>query len=87
MNHLDLLKMVEKVDAPPYLLTRIQAKIHAMQTERVPTAWKWAGTMTFCCLLGLNGYCLLTTQKSYNIPTQSLMYSLGLYQNYQLYDE
>lgn len=54
MKDLELLKKVQKVEAPPFLLTRVRAKIRAEERERLPAAWLWSGALAFGLLLWLN---------------------------------
>ncbi len=58
--NLDQLKKVKKVEAPPFLLTRINAKIMANQAENLPTSWKWAGALAFGLMICLNIFGLKT---------------------------
>lgn len=39
---LDLLKKIQKVDAPPFMLTRIRQRLDAPEPSLAPTTWKVA---------------------------------------------
>ena len=52
--NIEQLKKVRKVDSPPFLLTRIHAKIRANQVEQLPISWRWAGGLAFGLMLCLN---------------------------------
>jgi hypothetical protein len=88
MNRMDIekrleqLQQVPKADAPPYLLTRIRAKIRATQPDTLPRAWQWAGALGLVVLLLLNFGLPRTASRteSNNIAAQ-----YGLYQTQQLY--
>ena len=83
MNDIDLLKKVSKVDAPPFLLTRIQAKIRSGEAERLPVSWGWASGLAFSLLLLLNMLALGRSNET--TPTKSLAEQLQMNQNNELY--
>ena len=83
MEELELLKKVSKVDAPPFLLTRIQAKIRSGEAEQLPAAWGWAGSLAFGLLLLLNVVAVGRSNEA--APAQSLAEQLQMTQNEQLY--
>ena len=82
-NELDLLKKVSKVDAPPFLLTRIQAKIRSGEADWLPVSWGWASGLAFGLLLLLN--VLAVGRSNEAAPTQSLAEQLQMNQNNELY--
>lgn len=83
------LKKVGKVEAPPFLLTRIQAKIAARQVAQVPSSWKWAGALAFGTVLLLNLLAVGSVQPSRDSRSQieTLADGLQLSGTNQLYDE
>lgn len=89
MEKFDLLKKVRKVDAPPFLLTRIQARIRRNEAERLPTSWQWAGGLAFGLLLLLNALAINqpATQSGSSDPSESLVQNFQLDQTNQLYVE
>lgn len=85
---MEQLKQVKKVDAPPFLWTRIQAKIRANAAEKAPLSWNWAGALALSALLALNISLFAGTGKSSGIDrTQFLAEGLKLQAKNQLYDE
>lgn len=54
----ELLDNIKRVDAPPFMLTRIQAKIDVLQTEVVKPvfAWSLAGVVIIVLLVNLMAY-------------------------------
>lgn len=54
LEKIELLRKVRRVEAPPFLLTRIRAKIDAARAEKLPATWAWAGSLAFGLLLFLN---------------------------------
>jgi len=90
MEKLDLLKKVRKVDAPPFLLTRIQARIRRNEAERLPASWQWAGGLAFGLLLLLNALAVgrqPAGQAGAGDPATSLVQNFQLDQTNQLYVE
>jgi hypothetical protein len=57
-KHLEKLRKIERVDAPPFLFTRIKVRIDAANNG-VPVAWKWALSCTFVLILWLNASVVL----------------------------
>lgn len=86
-NHIELLKKVGQVEAPPFLLTRIEAKIRAAEAERLPVSWQWAVALTFMLLIFFNLSALKTERSASPDPTSQLAESLRLHPSNQLYHE
>jgi hypothetical protein len=53
-NKLDVLKGIKKVDAPPFLLTRVKQQIHNLSSAEAPVKWKWAFALTSIIIMMLN---------------------------------
>jgi hypothetical protein len=53
-NKLDKLKNIRRLDAPPYLFTRIKERIDSMGDVPVSTQWKLAFAMAALLILTLN---------------------------------
>ena len=90
MNHepqIELLKKVEKVGAPDFLLTRIHAKIRSREAERLPFWWQWAGTVAFFVLLWVNFHVFQTHNRADTTPAESLVSAMHLQNSNQLYYE
>jgi hypothetical protein len=50
-NQLDKLQQIKQVEAPPFLFTRIQARL---QSTAAPVLWKWAFAVVAVLLLAGN---------------------------------
>ncbi len=82
------LQKIKKVDAPPFLLTRIQAKIRIIEAETTPLSWRWAGAMGLCALLTINVFLFVGTEKKQDSNgAQSLAEGMKLQSDNQLYHE
>lgn len=86
-EELDLLKKVAKTDAPPFLMTRIAAKIRAGESERLPVSWQWAGSLAFTALLLFNVFFLKNNTRKPENASETLAVSLNLQTSNQFYDE
>jgi hypothetical protein len=84
---IDLLKKVGKVDAPEFLLTRIQAKINKPVQEQVPLSWKWAGGLAFGLLLAANLFFAQNRNPMTPDAAELLVSSMSLDHSNQLYHE
>jgi hypothetical protein len=51
---LELLKKIQKVDVPPFLLTRIMERIDSATIEKAPTFWRLAFIALSMVVLALN---------------------------------
>jgi hypothetical protein len=51
---LDVLNQIKKVDAPPFLLTRIKQKIEASRPEKFSKSLSWSLSVSLAFVLGLN---------------------------------
>ena len=85
--NLDLLNNVKRMEAPPFLLTRVMAKIHSEVQRPVPASWKWAGGLAFVVLLALNTGVAQWQSQTVVTPVQSLVDNMALQPSNQLYDE
>ena len=84
-HEFELLRKVEKVDAPPFLLTRIQAKINALEADKMPFSWQLSGVFAIGLTLIINFTAL---QNFLNRPSNTLdgvANSMQLNPNLQLY--
>ncbi len=54
LNELELLGRIQKVAPPPFLLTRIEARIAASRAERLPTGWAVSLAFSLLVLLTAN---------------------------------
>jgi len=53
-NPIDLLEQIKKVDAPPFLLTRIKQKIENAQQASFSKGLSWSLVISLCMMLLLN---------------------------------
>jgi len=84
----ELLSNVGRVDTPPFLFTRIEARV-ALQNEESPSrSWVLATGMTLALLFTMNTYFLLNSSKeNLNGPIEKLAGSLELNASNQLYHD
>jgi hypothetical protein len=54
MDNLDLLKKVKKVDAPPFILTRIRSRIREHSEQNLPFSLRLAGCLLLVVFIILN---------------------------------
>lgn len=86
-NDIELLKKVAKVDAPPFLYTRIVAKIETTTADQLPLSWKWIGGLAFSVLFFSNIYFTRLDVNRSTPPQESLISTLHIHQSNQFYDE
>lgn len=86
---IEQLKRVKKVAAPPFLLTRIQAKIEENNMEHLAPQWKWAGVLAIALMLFMNIFVVNLEQQNNTQSEAMEMISegMGLFQSNQLYHE
>lgn len=53
-NELEALKKINRVEAPPFLFTRIEAKIEAVEAQTVSINWVVGASLAFSLLLAVN---------------------------------
>lgn len=85
-SNLELLDGIKRVDAPPFLLTRIKQKIENSNYNKFSFKFAFSLGLSFIILLILNATIILTqkeTQKNDNLD----VYSFELITNNSLYNE
>jgi hypothetical protein len=88
MESFNLLKKVEKVAAPPFLMAQIEAKIQASEVaERLPDGWKTVGSCAFAVLFLGNVFFFKMDDLTIKSPTEQLFESLNLQNQNQIYNE
>ena len=78
-DELERLRQIQPVEAPPFLLTRIRARLRGQEMESTPRSWQWAGALAFSLLL-LGNVLLLSSREQDNGLAQ-----YGIHQSQQLY--
>ena len=85
---LDLLKNIQTVDEPPFLLTRIRQRIQSLELSPAPRSWKWALVLAGAAILVLNlGVIFKTANTTNNSSVESVAISMHLSSGNNLYDE
>jgi hypothetical protein len=85
---LELLKEIQKVDAPPFLYTRIKQEIDSSISEKAPTNWRLAFAMIAILIFSLNVFILLNTSGiKKNGGIDEVVSSMGLSNSNDLYNE
>lgn len=82
--NLEALENIKRVEAPPFLYTRILQKIVTLEKQVIPTklAWVLSGFLTLVMLLNLFA---ILSQHGTSSDTESLAQSLQLFSNNTLY--
>lgn len=87
---LDLLKGVNPVEAPPFLLTRICQQISTLEHMEAPVQWKWAFAFTSLAVMVLN-VAVLLKQDNTTIPNtlgiETIINSMNLASTNDFYNE
>lgn len=82
-NELNKLGQIQKVDAPPFLFTRIQAKIYQQNQRFEPKlVWKLSIAMVFILLINA---AVITTNLKPKKQENSLAKAMHLVPNNELY--
>jgi hypothetical protein len=85
---LDLLKNIQTVDEPPFLLTRIRQRIQSLELSPAPRSWKWALALSGAAIVVLNlGIIFKTANTSKNTSIESIAVSMNLSSGINLYNE
>jgi hypothetical protein len=89
-NKLDVLKNIKKVDAPPFLLTRVKQQIDNLSNVEVPIKWKWAFAMTAVIIMMLNMTIFLkssVTSEKETTGVENVINDMNLSTKNDLYNE
>ena len=85
---LELLKKIQKVDAPPFLLTRVTERINSYTIEKAPASWRLAFFAVAIVVLGLNGSVLFKSLEKQNENSiEEVISSMKLSNSNDLYNE
>lgn len=83
----DMLDHIMKVDAPPFLLTRIRQKIAVAKEQRLTPALAWVGTVSFIIILSVNVYIVAgNTDSKTSGKASKLAQSMNLFPHNSLYE-
>lgn len=92
-NKLDLLKQINQVEAPPFLLTRIRHQIQNLGNVEAPVKWKWGFAVTFILIIAFNISILFQTTTGVDKPgaksdgIENVISSMNLSNSNDLYHE
>ena len=89
-NELDVLQKIERVDAPPFLLTRIEAKIQAIKADKVSMSWLVSASAAVVALIAFNVSLLTSTSKSQtgnSAEIENVVAGMNLDSSNQLYHD
>jgi hypothetical protein len=85
---LELLKKIQKVDAPPFMLTRIMEHIDSFTIEKAPTAWRLAFVGAAVVVLSLNvSIFLKSSDKQNESGIEGVISSMELSNTNDLYND
>ncbi|MFM1875278.1 MAG: hypothetical protein RL266_1015 [Bacteroidota bacterium] len=89
MKELEVLEKVNRVEVPPFLFTRIEARIQSQLNEQLPVRWVWVSLSAVLFLVVINTLILQgNTQlpKSWNASSvQYISEEMGIQTTNQLY--
>jgi hypothetical protein len=84
---LDLLKKIQKVDAPPFMLTRIMERIDSPITQQAPATWRFAFVTAAIFVLALNVSIFFRSSDKQNEGIAEVISSMELSTTNDLYNE
>lgn len=85
---LELLKRIEKVDAPPFLLTRILARVESPESMPAPASWRLAFIALFITVISFNITLFFKSSDNTNSrDIEEVVYSMELSTSNDLYYE
>ena len=83
-DHLDHL---QRVDAPPFLLTRIRQRTKEVYEQRVTPTFAWVSSCLLLCLFALNFYIITGRVQATDRPSHGGMTDeMRLFTNNSLYE-
>ena len=83
-NELNILDQVQKVSAPPFLLTRIQQRIRNKKESNFSPTLSWALSLSLAVIIIVNGALLVNTVIT-SKREKNLAQSMNLLPNNELY--
>ena len=88
MKELEVLEKVNRVEAPPFLFTRIEARIQAQLNEQLPIRWVWVSISTVLLLVVVNTLILRDSTQHSNASNSGIHHiseEMGMQTSNQLY--
>lgn len=82
--NLELLEHIQKVDAPPFLLTRIQQKIDNKYLNKLSPRWALGLSVSFIVIIVINISVIVNYNKN-SKPENNLAQSMNLMPDNNLY--
>ncbi|MEZ4938090.1 MAG: hypothetical protein R2799_10915 [Crocinitomicaceae bacterium] len=90
-DNIELLKRVQKVNAPEFLFTRIQAKIEDTLPTKMPLSWALGLGFSIVFLIGINAFSVVNYHSGSSASSVNEQNDLGEFvganQSNQLYNE
>ena len=83
-NELNILDQVQKVSAPPFLLTRIQQRIRNKKESQFSPTISWVLSLSLAIIVVVNG-AVLTNMIISSKQEKTLLQSMNLLPNNELY--
>jgi hypothetical protein len=83
-NELNILDQVQKVSAPPFLLTRIQQRIRNKKESQFSPTISWVLSLSLAIIVVVNG-AVLTNMIIASKQEKTLLQSMNLLPNNELY--
>ena len=83
-NELNILDQVQKVNAPPFLLTRIQQRIRNKKESQFSPTLSWVLSLGLAIIVVVNG-AVLTNMIIASKQEKTLLQSMNLLPNNELY--
>jgi len=83
-NELNILDQVQKVNAPPFLLTRIQQRIRNKKESQFSPTLSWVLSLSLAIIVVVNG-AVLTNMIIASKQEKNLLQSMNLLPNNELY--
>lgn len=83
-NELNILDQVQKVSAPPFLLTRIQQRIRNKKESQFSPTISWVLSLSLAIIVVANG-AVLTNMIISSKQEKTLLQSMNLLPNNELY--
>ena len=83
-NELNILDQVQKVNAPPFLLTRIQQRIRNKKESQFSPTLSWVLSLSLAIIVVVNG-AVLTNMIIASKQEKTLLQSMNLLPNNELY--